>query len=581
MQKRRFDKHRSSSLIYATSLRFSSETIEKSRESREEPTLNRGAAVCRPFGHLRYIHVFFFLDHFRIPSAISGSSRGIPASLGLRGSSSCRTATAGAVVRSLGGMEEPQRVQDVGVPRASNLPGDPEPEETIRSLQAQLAAALAEVETVRAVAAVSEGTKQEAVEAVQRRCQEEVASLQTILKDTISSYEARLSAFQRDNRENIWSRLPRTNPLDSLEKQMEKAQEDTQRLRAIVLPMEQEIAELKAKLAHAESLVQELQSEEHSLCSSAESLLAEPEAVSTDLPGSHQVPLMEGGVAEKFACSLDSISIASFSSLGPSSGPSVRRRCSPSPETCSIASSTGTLVPETIYLPPVGYQLVSESEWAQLQEQVQQQRGTLDERAKEKANLEEALRRSTEECSKQVQVLLTQIQTSENLLQSLQATVSETQRRTQEQLADLAASHKRLSYEVQRLNAENEGLRGMSAQDSPPTEGETRSLPSTVPELQTMVSKLRQESALQLRAAEHQAERLRIEIISLRERLDEETASQSSLKGALEREQEERELLQASLNSIQSEMERLQQGQEELNRIQGLNSQRFHKSRNV
>ncbi|XP_058035789.1 rab GTPase-binding effector protein 2 isoform X2 [Ahaetulla prasina] len=470
-------------------------------------------------------------------------------------------------------MEEPQRVQDVGVSRAPNLSGDPDPEETIQSLQAQLAAALAEVETVRAVAAVSEGTKQEAVEAVQRRCQEEVASLQTILKDTISSYEARLSAFQRDSRENVRSRLPRTNPLDSLEKQMEKAQEDTLRLRAIVLPMEQEIAELKAKLAHAESLVQELQSEEvrwkrgteekHSLCSSAESL-ADPEAVSTELPGSHQVPLMEGGVAEKFACSLDSISIASFSSLAPSSGPSVRRRRPPSPETCSIASSTGTLVPETIYLPPVGYQLVSEPEWAQLQEQVQQQHAALEERAKEKANLEEALRRSNEECSKQVQVLLIQIQTSENILQSLQATVSETQRKTQEQMADLAASHKHLSYEVQRLNAENEGLRGKSSQDSPPTDDETRSLPSTVPELQAMVSKLRQESALQLRAAEHQAERLRIEIISLREQLDEETASQSSLKGALEREREER----ASLNSIQSEMERLQQGQEELNRIQ-------------
>ncbi|KAM3820840.1 rab GTPase-binding effector protein 2 isoform 1-T3 [Vipera latastei] len=466
-------------------------------------------------------------------------------------------------------MEEPQRVQDVGVPPAPNLSGDPDPEETVRSLQAQLAAALAEVETVRAVAAVSEGTKQEAVEAVQRRCQEEVASLQAILKDTISSYEARLSS-----RENVWSRLPRTNPLDSLEKQMEKAQEDTQRLRAIVLPMEQEIAELKAKLAHAESLVQELQSEEarwergtegkHSLCSSAESLLADPETVSTDLPGSHQAPMMEGGVAEKFACNLDSISIASFSSLAPSSGHCIRRRRPPSPETCSIASSTGTLVPETIYLPPAGYQLVSESEWAQLQEQVQQQRGTLEERAKEKANLEEALRRSNEECSKQVQVLLAQIQTSENLLQSLQTTVSETQRQTQEQIAELAASHKRLSYEVQRLNAENEGLRGMSSQNPLPTDDETRSLPSTVPELQAMVSKLRQESALQLRAAEHQAERLRIEIISLRERLDEEAASQSSLQGALEREREER----ASLNSIQSEMERLQQGQEELNRIQ-------------
>ncbi|XP_061446185.1 rab GTPase-binding effector protein 2 [Rhineura floridana] len=467
-------------------------------------------------------------------------------------------------------MEEPQQVKDVGAPQDRDLPRDPDPEETIQRLRAQLAAALAEVETVRAVAAVSEGTKHEAVEAVRRRCQEEVASLQAILKDTISSYEARLSALERDGRENAWSRLlPRTNPLDSLEKQMEKAQEDTQRLRAIVLPMEQEISELKAKLAHAEGLVQELQVEQRSLCSSAESLLADPEAVPSDVPGDDHVTLGEGGVAEKFARSLDSVSIASFSSLAPSPGPSTRRRRPPSPETASIASSTGTLVPETIYLPPAGYQLVPEPEWTHLHGQVRQQREALEEAAREKAGLQEALRRSSDECSKQVQVLLTQIQTSERLLQGLQATVSETQRQTQEQMADLAASHKSLSYEVQRLNAENEGLRGACSQDSCPPDDGNRSLPGTVQELQALVHQLRQESASQLQAAEHQAERLRIEIVSLRERLDEEAASQSGLQGALEREQEERELLQASLNSIQSEMERLQQGQEEVNRTQG------------
>lgn len=73
-------------------------------------------------------------------------------------------------------------MQEPGIPASPDLPRDPDPQETIRSLQAQLAAALAEVETVRAVAAVSEGTKHEAVEAVRRRCQEEVASLQAILK---------------------------------------------------------------------------------------------------------------------------------------------------------------------------------------------------------------------------------------------------------------------------------------------------------------------------------------------------------------------------------------------------------------
>lgn len=59
-------------------------------------------------------------------------------------------------------------------------------------------------------------------------------------------------------------------------------------------------------------------------------------------------------------------------------------------------------------------------------------------------------------------------------------------------------------------------------------------------ELQVLVRQLRQEASSQFRASEHQAERLRIEIVSLRERLDEEMASQSGLQGALEREQEER-----------------------------------------
>uniref|UniRef100_A0A670KI22 Rabaptin, RAB GTPase binding effector protein 2 n=1 Tax=Podarcis muralis TaxID=64176 RepID=A0A670KI22_PODMU len=292
-------------------------------------------------------------------------------------------------------------------------------------LQAQLSAALAEVETVRAVAAVSEGTKHEAVDAVRRRCQEEVASLQAILKDTISSYEARLSALERDGRENTWSRLlPRPNPLDSLEKQMEKVREDTLRLRAIVLPMEQEIAELKVKLAHAEGLVQE--GPQRNRKDSSESLLADPEAVPSDAPGDDPGTLAEGGgVAEKFARSLDSVSIASFSSLAPSPGPAVRRRRPPSPETASIASSTGTLVPETIYLPPAGYQLVPDSEWTQLHTQVRKLQLPLPRIDSPFLPLS---------LSDQVQVLLTQVQTSERLLQGLQATVSETQRQTQEQM---------------------------------------------------------------------------------------------------------------------------------------------------
>lgn len=50
------------------------------------------------------------------------------------------------------------------------------------SIQAQLAQAGADMENIRAVATVSENTKQEAIDLVRSQWQEEVASLQAIMK---------------------------------------------------------------------------------------------------------------------------------------------------------------------------------------------------------------------------------------------------------------------------------------------------------------------------------------------------------------------------------------------------------------
>ncbi|MGH0125081.1 UNVERIFIED_CONTAM: hypothetical protein FKN15_021509 [Acipenser sinensis] len=56
-------------------------------------------------------------------------------------------------------------------------------------LQGQLAKAQAEMENIKAVATVSESTKQEAIDQVRRQGQEEVASLQAIMKETVREYE--------------------------------------------------------------------------------------------------------------------------------------------------------------------------------------------------------------------------------------------------------------------------------------------------------------------------------------------------------------------------------------------------------
>ncbi|XP_039103826.1 rab GTPase-binding effector protein 2 isoform X2 [Hyaena hyaena] len=455
---------------------------------------------------------------------------------------------------------------------------DPQPQEGAKveaeseelgRLRAELAGALAEMETMKAVAEVSESTKAEAVAAVRRQCQEEVASLQAILKDSISSYEAQITSLKQERQQQqqdceekerelgrLKQLLSRAHPLDSLEKQMEKAHEDSEKLREIVLPMEQEIEELKAKLLRAEELIQEIQRRPRhppSLHGSAELL-----PLSRD-PSPPLEPLEElsgdgGAAAEAFAHNCDdSASISSFSlggGAGSTSLPRSRQGLSPEQEETASLVSTGTLVPEGIYLPPPGYQLVPDNQWEQLQIEGRQLQKDLESISRERDELQEGLRRSNEDCAKQMQVLLAQVQNSEQLLRTLQGTVSQAQERVQLQMAELATSHKCLSHEVKRLTEENQGLRA----EQPPSsalrgleqdEAQEESLPSLVPELQQLVRRTRQEARAQQQAREHEAERLRIEIVTLREALEEETAARASLEGQLRVQREETEVLEA------------------------------------
>nr|KAF6490760.1 rabaptin, RAB GTPase binding effector protein 2 [Molossus molossus] len=164
--------------------------------------------------------------------------------------------------------------------------------------------------------------------------------------------------------------------------------------------------------------------------------------------------------------------------------------------------------------------------------------------SRERDELQEGLRRSNEDCAKQMQVLLAQVQNSEQLLQTLQGTVSQAQERVQLQMAELATSHKCLSHEVKRLTEENQGLRAEQPPSSAPRaleqdEGQEESLPSSVPELQQLVRHMGQEARAHQQAREHEAERLRIEIVKLREALEEETVARASLEGQLRVQQEE------------------------------------------
>ncbi|PWA24362.1 hypothetical protein CCH79_00011923 [Gambusia affinis] len=143
----------------------------------------------------------------------------------------------------------------------------------LSAAQTQLSQAQSEIETIKAVATVSENTKQEAIDQVRSQWQEEVASLQAIMKDTVCEYEVQF--HQRLEQERAqWNqyreamerelgdlrrRLTEGQEEENLEDEMKKAQEDAEKLRSVVMPMEQEIAALKAKLSSAEDRVKELE----------------------------------------------------------------------------------------------------------------------------------------------------------------------------------------------------------------------------------------------------------------------------------------------------------------------------------
>lgn len=283
-----------------------------------------------------------------------------------------------------------------------------------------------------------------------------------------------------------------------------------------------------------------------------------------------------GPAAEAFAHNCDdSASISSFSLGGGASGsaslPRSRQGLSPEQEETASLVSTGTLVPEGIYLPPPGYQLVPDNQWEQLQLEGRQLQKDLESVSRERDELQEGLRRSNEDCAKQMQVLLAQVQNSEQLLRTLQGTVSQAQERVQLQMAELANSHKCLSHEVKRLTEENQGLRAEQPSSSVPRvleqdEGWEELLPSSLPELQQLVRRTQQEARARQQAQEHEAERLRIEIVTLREALDEETAARASLEGQLRVQREETEVLEASLCSLRMEMERVQEEQSKAKR---------------
>ncbi|XP_062309976.1 rab GTPase-binding effector protein 2 [Osmerus eperlanus] len=375
--------------------------------------------------------------------------------------------------------------------------------DTVESLQAQLADCRAQLEHWQGVATICELSKQEELSELQRQCDQEIQSLQEALRETASQYEARISTLQSERAQ--WRKNGGTTDKSSVKKGRGNAG-------------------TCASERQTESPTNSFQEPEDRIQSDRPySLSAELESEGTGL-------LMEG----YFSQHCDSASLSSFSL----DTPSLPRRPPPQDDTASLVS-TGTLVPEAIYLPPPGHRLVTHSDWDALNAQVVEQQGELSRLREEREQLERELETQTAETQKQVSVLQFQVQTSEGLLLELQKSFSQSQNAVQSRLSALSLSQRRMCMELSRLK----GQETVETDEG----GDTNT--SFSPALQ----------------GAHCEERLRIEIVNLKEQLDTRAEESevlevqlSSLKTETEHIQYQKERLQVELQACRTELQGLQ-----------------------
>lgn len=345
-------------------------------------------------------------------------------------------------------------------------------------LRAQLAESRAQVEHWQGVATICELSKQEELAELQKQCDQEIQSLQEALRETAAQYEARIAFLQAQRSE---SRRTSGQYVGTGKKGQREPE----------LP------------ASSNNLQADGDAHGHSDRAGQASELEEGAPLSTD------------GFFSLGHC--DSASLSSFSL----DTPSLPRKSHAQDDTDSLMS-TGTLVPEAIYLPPAGHRLVPHVDWDALHAQLSDLRGEVGRLESEKENLEKELDTQTNQTHKQVSKLQSQVKTSEALLKDLLKSFSQSQNAVQSRLSELSLSQRKMHTELSRLKGEEVEEAAMEAMSLiPPT----------------------------LQGA-HSEERLRIEIVNLREQLDART--------------EENEVLEVQFSSLKTETERIQAEKEEL-----------------
>ncbi|XP_054565727.1 rab GTPase-binding effector protein 1 isoform X4 [Eptesicus fuscus] len=487
-------------------------------------------------------------------------------------------------------------------------------------LRTQLWEAQAEMENIKAIATVSENTKQEAIDEVKRQWREEVASLQAVMKETVRDYEHQFHlrleqertqwAQYRESAEreiaDLRRRLSEGQEEENLENEMKKAQEDAEKLRSVVMPMEKEIAALKDKLTEAEDKVKEL---EASKVKELNHYLEAEKSCRTDLEMYVAVLNTQKSVlqedAEKLRKELHEVchlleqerqqhnQLKHTWQKANDQFLESQRLLMRDMQRMEIVLTSEQLrqveelkkkdqeedeqqrlnkrkdhkktdVEEEVKLPVVcaltheeSSAQLSNEEVKKLQVMLRQANDQLEKTMKDKQELEDFIKQSTEDSSNQISALVLRAQASEVLLEELQQGFSQAKRDVQEQMAVLMQSREQVSEELVRLQKDNDSLQGKHSLHLSLQQAEDFILPDTIEELRELVLKYRENIINVRTAADHMEEKLKAEILFLKEQIQAEQCLKENLEETLQLEIENCKEEIASISSLKAELERI------------------------
>ncbi|XP_060251339.1 rab GTPase-binding effector protein 1 isoform X7 [Ovis aries] len=487
-------------------------------------------------------------------------------------------------------------------------------------LRTQLWEAQAEMENIKAIATVSENTKQEAIDEVKRQWREEVASLQAVMKETVRDYEHQFHlrleqertqwAQYRESAEreiaDLRRRLSEGQEEENLENEMKKAQEDAEKLRSVVMPMEKEIAALKDKLTEAEDKIKEL---EASKVKELNHYLEAEKSCRTDLEMYVAVLNTQKSVlqedAEKLRKELHEVChlleqerqqhnqlkhtwqkandqflesqrllmrdmqrmeiVLTSEQLRQVE--ELKKKDQEEDEQQRLSKRKDhkkTDVEEEVKIPVVcaltheeSSAQLSNEEVKKLQVMLRQANDQLEKTMKDKQELEDFIKQSTEDSSHQISALVLRAQASEILLEELQQGFSQAKRDVQEQMAVLMQSREQVSEELVRLQKDNDSLQGKHSLHVSLQQAEDFILPDTMEALRELVLKYRENIVNVRTAADHMEEKLKAEILFLKEQIQAEQCLKENLEETLQLEIENCKEEIASISSLKAELERI------------------------